>query len=325
MTGNTRFIENARAIAGVFLLSALLSGCAAVVPQTAELRNRWPSDVPLVAELTDVPFFPQTEYQCGPAALATTLAYLSVAVTADDLVPRLYIPARKGAIQAEMLAAPRRYGVLSYTLDPRLHDVLREIAAGNPVIVLQQYSTWPILKLWHYAVAVGYSGESGTVQLRSGENERLTMPLAIFEYLWKDGGRWAMVAVPPGRVPATAERARFLDSIIALERTKQSHAAALGYEGFLARWPGDLGASVGLANAHYALGDLEQAEAALRVALEHHPDSGIALNNLAHVLSDAGRSEEALGVIDRAAVDGLQAHNVAETRALILKRLQKRN
>lgn len=323
--GSPRFMKNARVIAGVFFLSALLSGCAVVLPQTAELRDRWPSDLPLTVEHAEVPFFPQTQYQCGPAALATTLAHLSIPVTADELAPQLYIPARKGTLQVEMLAAPRRYGIVSHKLEPRLDAVLREVAAGNPVIVLKQYSHWPILKLWHYAVVVGYNGESGTMYFRSGENERLTLPIGMFEFLWKDGAQWAMVAMPPGRIPVTADRARFFDSIVAVERAKQPGAAAAAYRAFLERWPGDLGASVGLANAYYALGDLGEAEGALRAAVEHHPDSPVALNNLAHVLSETGRGEEALAVIDRAGADGPHAGSVTETRALILQRLQKRN
>lgn len=324
-TATSRFIENARVIAGVFFLGAVLSGCATIIPQTAELRDRWPADVPLVTELTEVPFFPQTEYHCGPAALATTLAYLSVPVTAEGLAPELYIPARKGTIQVEMLANPRRHGIVSYKLEPRLADVLREVAAGNPVIMLKQYSHYPILKLWHYAVAVGYNGESGTMYFRSGENERLTLPIGIVEWLWKDSAQWAMVAVPPERIPATADRSRFFDAIVAVERAKQPAAAAMAYRAFLERWPGDLNAAIGLANAHYALGDLGEAEAALRSAVEQHPDSAVALNNLAHVLSEAGRSEEALAVIDRAGAAGPHAGSVTETRALILKRLQNRN
>ena len=57
---------------------------------------------------------------------------------------QLYIPARKGSVQIEMLAAPRRYGMVSYALEPQLDDVLREVAAGNPVVVLQNYGDWPI-------------------------------------------------------------------------------------------------------------------------------------------------------------------------------------
>lgn len=320
----SRFLrENARVIAGVFFLSAALQGCTSLFPQTAQLRSHWPADVPQRAELTAAPFFPQSEYQCGPAALATALAHFRVPVTADDLVDQVYIPARQGSVQAEMLAAPRRYGMVSYALSPSYADVLREIAAGTPVVVLQNYGAGP-LDLWHYATAIGFDTRWGTLVLRSGERARHRMPLALFEYTWKRAGNWAMVAVPPDRIPATADRSRYLQAIVAVERAKQPRAAAIAYAKFLERWPGELAASIGLANAHHALGELPQAESALRQALRHEPGSVVVLNNLAQTLSDAGRGEEALELIERAAGAGEHAEAVRETRALILQRLHKR-
>ncbi len=318
----TRVLRNARRFAGVFFFCALSSGCAVFIPQTAELRTSWPSDLPLQTEIADVPFFPQVEYQCGPAALATALAHAGVPVPPDDLVSQVYIPARKGTVAVEMLAAPRRYGMVSYALEPQLADVLREVVAGVPVVVLQNYGTWPF-KQWHYAVIVGYDSRSGNLTLRSGETRELTEHVAIFEYTWKDGGRWAMVAVPPDRVPATADRARYFNAIVAVERAGQQRAAVQAYKTFLTRWPDDLGAGIGLANAHHALGELDRAEAALRRTLEHHPGSVVALNNLAQTLSDAGRSEEALELIERAGAGGAHAKSVSETRTLILQRLQR--
>lgn len=320
-----RFAVNARVIAGVFFLGALLQGCAGLYPQTAQLRGEWPADLPARAEIKDAPFFPQTEYQCGPAALATALAHFKVPVGAEDLVDHVYIPERRGSVQLEMLAASRRFGMVSYALAPSFADVLREIAAGTPVVVLQNYGVGPV-DLWHYATVVGYDTAWGTLVLRSGETERHRMPFALFEYTWKRGGYWAMVAVPPGRIPATAERARYLQAIVALERARQPRAAASAYATFLERWPEDIGASVGLANAHYALGELAQAEAALRRALALDPGSVVVLNNLAQTLSDAGRSEEALELIERAAriSAGAHAQAVGATRELILQRLGKR-
>ena len=55
-------------VVGILFAWALLAGCAQLVPQTIALRSAWPADVPQMAELRTVPFFPQSEYQCGPAA-----------------------------------------------------------------------------------------------------------------------------------------------------------------------------------------------------------------------------------------------------------------
>jgi tetratricopeptide (TPR) repeat protein len=170
-------------------------------------------------------------------------------------------------------------------------------------------------------VIVGYNSRSGNLVLRSGEDRERLEHIALFEYTWKDGGRWAMLALAPERLPVTAERERYLDALVALERAGKADAAARGYARFLQRWPQDLGATIGLANAHHTLGELARAEAVLRGALERHPDSTPVLNNLAQTLSDLGRGEEALDMIDRVPAGSPYGKAVAETRALILQRL----
>ena len=199
-----RFVpQSARAIAGVFILAAA-AGCASLVPQTKELAERGvPPGLPERIELTAVPFFPQLEYQCGPAALATVLVGAGAKTTPEELVPQVYIPERKGSLQVEMLAAARRHGMVSYALAPRFEDLLREIAAGTPVIVLQNLGLFSAG--WHYAVAIGYDYPRGTLVLRSGTQEREVMPFAAHEVVWMRSGYWAMVAVPPDRIPVTAE------------------------------------------------------------------------------------------------------------------------
>ena len=296
-------------------------------PQTAQLREALPQGLPEKVELTQVPFFPQEDYQCGPAALATALASFGIKVTPEDLVSQVYIPERKGSLQIEMLAAARRHGLVSYQLAPRFEDLLRELSAGTPVIVLQNLG---IGDGWHYAVAVGYDYESGELILRSGTTERQVLAFTVHEMVWKRSGYWAMVALPPDRIPVTANEARWLGAIAAMERTGNPANAREAYTNFLKRWPDNVNAAVGLANAHYALGALPQAEHVLRDAVRRDPDSVIALNNLAQTLSDQGRNEEALPLIERAAAAGGPfAAAVEQTRETIRKRLadrgQKRN
>jgi tetratricopeptide (TPR) repeat protein len=292
-------------------------------PQTAELREAQPPGVPGKVELTQVPFFPQEEYQCGPAALATALASFGAKVTPEELVPQVYIPSRKGSLQVEMLAAARRHGLVSYTLAPRFADLLRELAAGHPVIVLQNLG---VREGWHYAVAVGYDYERGEIILRSGTTERQVLPFTVHEMVWKRSGYWAMLALPPERIPATADEQRWLGAIAALERAGQPSSARIAYGHFLERWPQNVNAAVGLANTHHALGALAEAERVLREAVQREPHSVIALNNLAQTLSDQGKHAEALPFIERAiaqneAAGGPFAAAVQETRETIRKRL----
>ena len=316
-------LKSVRLCAGAFFVALALGGCALLVPQTEALRERMPAGLAEHIELADVPFFPQEDYQCGPAALATDLAYFGAKVTPEDLVSLVYLPARKGSLQVEMLAAPRRYGEISYQLKPQLEDVLKEVAAGNPVIALQYFGVWPIY-LWHYAVVVGYDYQKGEVVLRSGNKKEQAMPFAVFEYIWKKGEHWAMVALPPGRIPATASESAYLDAVMALERVGDAGAAKVAYKAFVARWPDNLTARIGFANSAYALGELKEAESILRDTAVRYPDSPVVLNNLAQTVLDQGRNDEALQLIDKAgALGGDFAQAIAETRELILRRRGK--
>ena len=308
----------ARILAGVLL--AFLAGCAQLVPQTIALRTGWPEGVPQTVELTAVPFFPQEDYQCGPAALATVLSHRGAQVTPEPLVSQVFLPARQGSLQIEMLAAPRRYGQVSYRLAPRYGDVLREVAAGNPVIVLQDVG--PMFTQWHYAVINGFDYPSGTLYLRSGTQRRQEMPFTFFERTWMKSGYWAMVTTPPDRIPVTANEDDWLAAVLAMARVDQGDAATKAYAATLKRWPDNLPAAVGLANQYHARGSLPDAMAVLRQAQQRHPDSVIVANNLAQTLSDMGRNSEALAQIDKVAdPHNAFAAEVRATRQLILQRM----
>ncbi|MCC2674559.1 MAG: hypothetical protein K0R58_1506 [Ramlibacter sp.] len=301
----------------------LVSGCTTLIPQTVGLRTNWPADVPRQVELTQVPFYPQDEYQCGPAALAMTMNTSGARVTPEALVPEVWLPARKGSLQLEMLATPRRHGLVSYRLAPRYADMLREVGAGNPVLVLQDVGM--VLPQWHYAVVNGFDYETGTLFLRSGLEKRQEMPFSYFERTWLPGGYWAMVVTPPDRIPVTATEERWLEALLGLARGGNVQATVRGYRAALARWPDSLPAAVGLANHLHGSGALAEAATVLRTALQKNPESVILVNNLAQTLSDQGNNREALAVIDRAAdPQNPFASEVRATRQLIEERLRSK-
>jgi ABC-type bacteriocin/lantibiotic exporter with double-glycine peptidase domain len=254
--------------------------------------------LPARVELTSVPFYPQEEYQCGPAALATVLMHAGTATTPDALAPQVYLPGRDGSLQAEMLAAARRHGLVAYRLEPRLEDVLREAAAGTPVIVLQNLAL-PFAPLWHYAVIIGYDLPRDEIILRSGTTRRAVMTLSSFERTWARGNHWAMLALTPERLPATADEDHYVVSVAALERVAPA-AARRAYTTAIERWPGNLAARIGQGNAAYAMRDLPGAEAAYREATRRHPKAADAWNNLAQALLELQQRHEALAAAQRA-------------------------
>lgn len=246
-----------------------------------------------------MPFFPQETHQCGPASLATAFNAAGVAASPDALGAQVYLPDREGSLQVEMLATTRRHGLVAYPLAPSLNDVLREVHAGTPVIVLQNLGL-SVLPLWHYAVVVGYDLPQETLILRSGVTAREVMPLATFEHTWARSGYWAMLALPPTRLPETAAEDPYLQAVTALERAGQIQAAHVAYETALRRWPGNLTARMGLGNTAYALRQWKDAEAAFRQAAADHPNAWVALNNLALAVAEQKRYDEALKIAQQA-------------------------
>lgn len=278
---------------------ALAGGCAAK-QASALLRDR-PLQLAPSSELAGVPFFPQRQYQCGPAALAMTLNWAGASMSPEQLAPEIFIPGKKGSLQVEMLAAARRHAMLAYALEPRLSDVLQEVDAGHPVIVFQNLGLdwYPV---WHYAVVIGYSLDDKKIILHSGEEQGRTVSLSTFERTWVRGGSWAMLTLPPGQLPETAGEDRYLRAALALEQTDKLHAAVQAYEAALRRWPWSLAAQMGRGNSHYALGDLQNAEQAFLQATLDHPEVAAAFNNLAQTYSDQKRYQEALNAAQKAAI-----------------------
>lgn len=272
----------------------VVGGCAALWPpaQTAALLSSRPAELPARHELERVPFFPQTPYHCGPAALATVLVNAGLAVTPDALADQVFLPGREGSLQVEMLAATRRAAALPVRLPGELGALLAEVHAGLPVVVLLNLGL-SFVPAWHYAVLVGYDLPRREVLLRSGTTRREAMALATFEHTWARAGHWAFAAVLPGRLPVTARETDAADAAVGFERAQSAPALReRAYASVLARWPDNLVALTGHGTARAAQGDWTGAAAAFERAARRH-DSAAAWHNLALAQWQLGRREDA--------------------------------
>jgi tetratricopeptide (TPR) repeat protein len=304
-----------RALPAAALLAGL-AGCAASPP----LADGLAPDAPRSIELGATPFFPQDEYQCGPAALATLLRASGVDIGPQALAPQVFIPGRRGSLQAELIGAARRHGRLPYPLAATADEMIAELAEGRPVLVLQNLraSRWP---KWHYAVLIGYDADRNVALLRSGTEERLEMRWQHFAGTWHRGGRWAMTTLQPGVIPLHADAARYVEAAAGLEAAGKLGAAAASYDAAIARWPEEAHAWLGRGNVAYADGDLPAAADAWLRAILLAPADAAARNNLAQVLADSHCLAESRQQVERAvalAQGTALAGAVDETRAKIL-------
>lgn len=304
------------------LLTLMLAGCSAA-PQTQALYANTPASAFQRQELVDVPFHPQQQYQCGPAALSTMLEYSGVEVTPDALVSQVYVPQRQGSFQVEMLAATRGHERLAYPLAPTLEALMAAIDEGHPVLVLQNLALdW--YPRWHYAVVIGYDLEQRQIILRSGVTRRLVADMKVFERTWKRSNYWGMVALQPGELPSFVEPLPYFRSVAAFERSAPEALVEAAWQAGVQRWPRDRRLAMGYGNYLYAQRAFVAAAEQYRRVLKNTPDYAPALNNLAQSLLDAGQPQAAADYAQQALEQATSAHQRAlfnDTLAQALKAL----
>ncbi len=309
--------------AALLLGAVLLTGCAINPPlQLAPLAQ--PGGVDLTPR---VPFHPQTDYQCGPAALATVLGASGVATSPEALVSQVYLPGRQGSLQFELMGASRRAGRIPYPVAAEPAAVVDELQAGRPVLVLQNLLTRTVPQ-WHYAVVVGADPARNRVLLNSGEKQGLAMKAPSFLRTWDWAGRWGLVMLRPGELPATADAdpARYLTAVADFEAVAGSDAARPAYAAALSRWPDEPRVQMALGNQSLADGKQQDAIRHYRRGLELAPGDPVLSNNYASVMAGLGCRNEALDALDRvAAGDTLWQQRLRDTRGEVLASKASRN
>ena len=294
--GALRLLAPASAAAACIGLLAL-GGCSLNPPRFTPAET---DGLPAEVELTQVPFFPQKQYQCGPAALATVLRSAGAAGSPDELVGEVYLPGRKGSLQVELVAAARSRDRLVYPISQDLPALMRQVAAGTPVLVMQNLGV-KLIPIWHYAVVVGYDLEAGTLVLRSGTTQRRVMGMRRFMSTWNRAERWALVVLEPRKLPAGAQLDRYVAAAAGLEEVGRLDAAEQAYGRAREEWPDSVWPQLGLANLSYRRGDRQAAEGGYLAALALDPRNVVAHNNLAEILGDRGCVSQARAHADRAA------------------------
>ncbi|NMM43764.1 PA2778 family cysteine peptidase [Rhodospirillaceae bacterium KN72] len=317
--GLRRILSGARRLSLTACLLAA-AACTATTPATDALRRDGLGDgTPRRAELTEVPFHAQTDYHCGPAALATVLQDAGIAATPDGIADAVFTPGRKGSLQTDMQTGARRQGAMTLPVHS-IAEALRQVDQGRPVLVLQNLAL-EMAPQWHYAVLVGYDLDDGTVVLRSGQDKRRITDMGTFEHTWRRSGFWGFVlADPSAPPPAFATVSDWIGEAAGLERASRPERAEAAYRTALKTWPDAWQPWVAFANLRFQEGNLDSAEANLREARNRAPDNWIVLNNLAYTLLKNGKPRAALPIAEKAVAmaDATQAeHAVADARATL--------
>lgn len=266
----------------IFAFCGLTLGCVSRAVQTEAVLASPERHAPL-AQVENVPFIDQSVGYCGPATLTMVMQWNGKPVTVDEVAAMTFTPGLKGSLQSDMISASRRLGFMAVPIK-NLDALLKEVAAGHPVIVFENLSvSW--LPTWHYAVVIGYDLNKKEIVLHSGQDANYHWDLEKFERSWMLGDYWGLVVLPAGQLAASADEFNNSSAAAGLEQTQKFHEAEISYRSILEKWPTSLIALTGLANINYQKQNYRLAQSLLKKALKHHPESQTAQHNLAVVES----------------------------------------
>lgn len=272
----------------LFFLSILfLSSCASNTATLKQVQAHTENTSKSNFLLIEAPFFPQQDYHCGPAALASVFNFHQRKLEPNEIAEQVFVPGKQGSLQLEMKAATRRAGLFPYELTGGFDSLIKELDAGNPVLVLQNLAfDWK--PQWHYALVLGYDFEKKQMILHSGKKAYYRLHIATFMKTWERTDKWALVITPVDHMPASAEQENYLREAIALENTAAHPLAFQAYQQALIKWPENHLALIGAGNFYYQNGQYKQAIETFLALTRLEKEHSAAWNNLAYALHKQG-------------------------------------
>ncbi len=256
----------------------VISACASRGKQTEAFLKSSPG-IPSSFEVQEVPFIEQSKNYCGPASVAMVMNWAGHPITADEVATQIFTPGKKGSLQEDILGASRRQGMLAIGIHG-LPSLLNEIAAGHPVIVLENLlASW--YPQWHYAVAIGYDLKKRELLLHSGSKAYKVQSLDKFEESWSLADYWGVVILPPSKLAVSVDDVGHAESAAILEQLGKTKEAEEVYQNILKKWPDSFSALIGLGNTRYTANDFKGSVHYLSEAVLKYPKSAVAWHNLA--------------------------------------------
>ena len=173
--------------AAVFLLLAVsLAGCAGSLPAGF-------SPPVGAARLANVPFFPQLDYQCGPASLAGVLNYYGKRITPEQVAQAIFRENIRGTVTLDMALYARDQGLSARWFNGSAAEIVEAIDSGSPLIVMVDYG-FSVVSQNHYMVVVGYD-QKGIVA-NSGTSRETHVSWSDFLPTWERAKRWTLRIEP---------------------------------------------------------------------------------------------------------------------------------
>jgi hypothetical protein len=250
---------------------------------------------------------------CGAGSLSTVLQHYGDKTTMQQLDDTL-TKVRGGVMTVDMLLAARQKGFDAKLVTGDRTTIADELAAGRPVILMLKVvdALGRHYDFFHYVVADGIDPDGGLIRTQFGDGRARWVKFAKLENAWAGGGH-AAILIHPRTEDET------LRAAVALEAAGKYGEAAAQYRELLAKSKATPLVWTNLGNAQMQLGQKQDAETSFRKALELDGGYRDALNNLAWLLYEEKRVEEAEPLARKAAAaPGPDSYLMLDTLARVL-------
>jgi ABC-type bacteriocin/lantibiotic exporter with double-glycine peptidase domain len=168
----------------LLMLALVLISCAGSPYQESRTAARM---------IRGVPFYPQEDYQCGPASLAGVLNYRGLKISPEEIAREIFSPRARGTLDMDLVFYAQRKGFSATRYRGGWEDLRKNIDSDAPLIVMVDAGFWLYQKN-HFMVAVGYDPEG--LIANSGQDRHKFIPRDVFLRAWKRTKFWTLRIVP---------------------------------------------------------------------------------------------------------------------------------
>ncbi len=140
--------------------------------------------------IDSIPFFPATDYQCGPASLAMVFNYLGLKISVEEISKDILSKEGRGTVDFDMILYPQKKDFNSFQYRGSLEDLKEKIKQNKPLIVMVDEGFW-FYKKYHYMVVVGFN--DAHVIVNSGEDRNKKIEVEKFIKKWQKADYWTLL------------------------------------------------------------------------------------------------------------------------------------
>ena len=305
---------SSRLRAALALLLAIASLAAGCTPHGEDLRREL-TDGTRNGRYIPLEFVEQEPARCGSAALAEVLAYWKAPrSTEPELASEVFSESLQTTFNADLVLAARQRGLVVRDGPSGLDELREAVADGYPAVVLITLSPHALGRQ-HYMTIKGVDLDRGYLMADDGRRSDAVLRPRPFRRDWRASRYWVLYCWPPDKSPSWASAPDELTAGVLLEEQNKPEAAREAYLRAREKEPNLWEADFNLGNLAAAAGDLSNAIESYRRARDLAPEEPDPLNNLAWVLTDAGRDLEEAETSARRALELSPAGNMAAARA----------